>query len=582
MAVISRTLKRDVVGSVGVSPVLICPCSILRELFVQGRRRLLLLASIIVAVAMGAVGITLVTLYQANMQEHRQVLSVRLQMLASGLPVNERFARVTRGAHDWQPSSGVLPASVRDALAAVPFPAGNEVVWVDDSHAQYLVGMRRLSPESVAVVWFPLAELRLPFQQAAIHALIGLLLLLAVGLFLFYRMSAPLLRRLATSEARYRTLFSSTAEGVLLIGEGIEECNDRLCEFFHCRREDILGLPWRDFFRRYAGDDSALVRFKVHVRAGLAGNKLPFLWTFNRADGGWFLAEVAMRPVRDGDNRLMLVSMRDVTAREEAARVLRVAEQALRESRERLAQAGRYSVLVELAGGIAHEVNQPLTAIANYAQASRRLVGAGKTCADEVSLALDRIAEQAQRAGEAIHRIRALVPSVPSVPANRTCINHLVIEVVELMREEIDAAGARVVLDLAEPVPDLLADPLQIQQVVMQLLSNALDALDGLPPPQREVRIATRVQGNAVEVVVEDRGHGITVEDRSRLFEQFYSTKKNGMGMGLAISLSIIRTHHGELEVDEACEQGARFRFRLPIDASAAGSDATCQDQLAP
>lgn len=239
-------------------------------------------------------------------------------------------------------------------------------------------------------------------------------------------------------------------------------------------------------------------------------------------------------------------------------------------------------MLVELAGGIAHEVNQPLTAIANYAQASRRLVGAGKTCADEVSLALDRIAEQAQRAGEAIHRIRALVPSVPSVPANRTCINHLVIEVVELMREEIDAAGARVVLDLAEPVPDLLADPLQIQQVVMQLLSNALDALDGLPSPQREVRIATRVQGNTVEVVVEDRGHGITVEDRSRLFEQFYSTKKNGMGMGLAISLSIIRTHHGELEVDEACEQGARFRFRLPIDASAAGSDATCQDQLAP
>lgn len=548
----------------------------------QGRRRLLLLAAIIVAVAMGAVGITLVTLYQANMQEYRQVLSIRLQMLASGLPVNERFARVTRGAHDWQPSTGVLPASVRDALAAVPFPAGNEVVWVDDSHAQYLVGMRRLSPESVAVVWFPLAELRLPFQQAAMHALIGLLLLLAAGLFFFYRMSAPLLRRLAMSEARYRTLFSSTAEGVLLIGEGIEECNDRLCEFFHCRREDILGLPWRDFFRRYAGDDSALVRFKVHVRAGLAGNKLPFLWTFNRADGGWFLAEVAMRPVHDGDNRLMLVSMRDVTAREEAARVLRVAEQALRESRERLAQAGRYSVLVELAGGIAHEVNQPLTAIANYAQASRRLVGSGKTCADEVSVALDRIAEQAQRAGEAIHRIRALVPSVPSVPANRTCINHLVIEVVELMREEIDAAGARVVLDLAEPVPDLLADPLQIQQVVMQLLSNALDALDGLPSPQREVRIATRVQGNTVEVVVEDRGHGITVEDRSRLFEQFYSTKKNGMGMGLAISLSIIRTHHGELEVDEACEQGARFRFRLPIDASAAGSDATCQDQLAP
>ncbi len=420
------------------------------------------------------------------------------------------------------------------------------------------------------------------YHRAELYTSLGLLALLVIGLFLFYRLMASILYTTATREARYRTLFESTTDGVLLIGSGIEECNDRACEMFRCRREDILGLPWWDFFRRYAGDEVALERFKMHVRNGRDGNRLPFPWTFSPVGAPALMAEVAMRAVHEGDNSLMLVSIRDVTAREEDARVLRSAEQALRGARDHFAQADRYSALVELAAGIAHEVNQPLAAIASYAQAGRRLLGEGGACPDDVRVALDRIAVQAQRAGESIHRVLALVPRVPDNAADPTCINRLVVDVLELMREEVDRLGASVLLDLGEVNQPVRADPLQLQRVVMQLLRNALEAMVDLPPPVRQVRISTRLDGGVVEVAIADQGHGIASDDRARLFTPFYSTRKKGMGMGLAISLSIIRSYRGELDVDDQHAAGARFFFRLPVDTSAPWSDALCRDKVVP
>lgn len=419
-------------------------------------------------------------------------------------------------------------------------------------------------------------------HRTELYASLGLLALLVVGLFLFYRLMASILHATEAREARYRTLFESTTDGVLLMGPGIEECNDRACQLFRCRREDILGLPWRDFFRRYAGDEDALQRFKMHVRAGRAGDPAPFPWTFRPVGAPPLMAEVAMRPVRDGDNSLMLVSIRDVTAREESERVLQAAEQALRGARDRFAQADRYSALVELAAGIAHEVNQPLAAIASYAQACRRLLadGGSSTCPDDVRVALDRIAIQAQRAGESIHRVLALVPRVPDNAADPACINQLIVEVMDLMREEIDRLGASVLLDLGEVNQPVRADPLQLQRVVMQLLRNALEAMVDLPQPVRQVRISTRLDGDVVEVVIADQGHGIAADDRARLFTPFYSTRKKGMGMGLAISLSIIRSYHGELDVDDQYTAGARFFFRLPTDSTASWSDASCRDKV--
>ncbi|MFZ5756118.1 MAG: sensor histidine kinase [Pseudomonadota bacterium] len=543
----------------------------------RGRRRILLLAVIIVAVAIGAVGITIVSLFNAGLTDKRTALEGRLGELAVGVAPDMHSATVVLSDDGhWHAALGELPPLLEARMPPAAPPSG-VVSWLDVP--DYIVAMRAVDDQAVVLAWFPLNDLRAPFQRAALHAAVGLALLLALGIALFYRMTAPLLRSIERSEARYRTLFANTAEGVLLIGNGIEECNDRFCEMFACRREDVVGLPWQEFFRRHAGDEAALAAFGQKVEAALDGGA-PFTWSFSMAGNRVLVLDVALRELRDSraverGARRVLVSLRDVTSREEAGRVLRAAEQALRESRDKLAQAGRSSALVELAAGFAHEVNQPLAAIANYAQASRRLLESGKT--EDVVRSLDRIAEQAQRAGEAIHRIRALVATAPEPAAGATCINRMVGDVVGMMADEIAACGARVSVQAGADAP-VQADPLQIQQVILQLLRNALEATAGMPPAEREVLITTRCIEGCVEVSVEDRGCGVGADDRSRMFEPFYSTKENGMGMGLPISMSIIRSHHGELVVDDACGQGTRVRFRLPMDQSAARSDATCQD----
>lgn len=542
----------------------------------EGRRRLLLLAAIVVAVGIGAVGITLVSLFYAGIAQERAALLREIDVAAGQAPQPRHRAELSqRPDGSWQDSAARVPVALLPQLAERK-PAPGEVIWLEGD-AGYLAVLR-VEGRKAVVAWISLAELRAPYQRAGLYALFGILLLVAVGLWLFYRMTAPLLRSIELSEARYRMLFSSTAEGVLLVGDGIEECNERFCEMFGCRREEVLGLSWRDFFRRHAGGDSRLPEFEQAVHDSLDGKGQAFVWAFHPA-GGELVTEVAMRSLRDAGRLLVLVSLRDVSERERTIRHLQATERALRESREKLARAGRSSALVELAAGIAHEVNQPLAAVANYAQATRRMIQSGKPCSDDVASSLDRIAEQAQRAGEAIHRIRALVQATPRHGEGRTCVNQLVGEVAGLLQEEVAQAGVRLVLVLEAGLPPVIADPLQLQQVLDQLLRNALDALAATPPGQREIRVVTRrLADDRVEVEVCDTGHGIAEDDRPHLFEPFYSTRENGMGMGLAISMSIIRSHQGELEVDDGYRNGACIRFRLPADISETRSDERCRN----
>lgn len=543
-----------------------------------------MLAVILVAVAIGAVGITLVSLFVTAVNQERQSLVSYLDGVMPDAGFRQ-VATISSRNGQWSVDLGNVPQLIlRDLPVQLPpdavLPEG--VQWLEATDGDYLVAVRSVDANSIRLAWLSLDSVREPYRRAALHALAAILALVVGGLWLFYRMTAPLLRHMALSEARYRTLFSSTAEGVVLIGESrIEECNDRFCEIFRCRRDQVVGLLWRDFFRRYAGGDDRLDSFEHRMSNPLGNGHQSFLWEFSRADDEPLMAEVAFRALKDGDRRLMLASLRDVTERERTARELQVAERALRESRERLAQAGRSSALIELAAGIAHEVNQPLAAIANYAQACRRMVRSDQPCSQDVAVSLDRIADQAQRAGEAIHRIRSLVQT-PGQGDAVACVNRLVESVAMLLGEELKASGTRLVLELSPDVPPVLADPLQIQQVLVQLLNNALEAMAATPHAEREIRVVTRRLEGHVEVEVTDTGHGISPDDRACLFEPFYSTRENAMGMGLPICMSIIRGHRGTLEVDESREQGAGFRFKLPADHSATRSDERCRNPVVP
>ena len=230
--------------------------------------------------------------------------------------------------------------------------------------------------------------------------------------------------------------------------------------------------------------------------------------------------------------------------------------------RARLTHVGRLGTLGEMVSGIAHEVNQPLTAISNYASAVRRMVQAGTIGGEELASTLEKIGTQAERAGQVIRGLRALVRRRDEVREPLDC-NRLIRDVSKLVEFETRQAGYRLVLKFAEPLPAVSGDAVQIQQVVLNLIRNGLDAM--LERAHGDsIEVETLSADGFVEIRVTDSGVGIAPAALERLFEPFFTTKLQGIGLGLSICKSIITAHHGELTGEAAPQRGARFRVRLP------------------
>jgi two-component system sensor kinase FixL len=230
--------------------------------------------------------------------------------------------------------------------------------------------------------------------------------------------------------------------------------------------------------------------------------------------------------------------------------------------RARLAHVGRLGTLGEMVSGIAHEVNQPLTAISNYASACRRLVQAGTIDGEDLAGTLEKISAQAERAGQVIRGLRTLVRRRDE-QREPLDLNRLIRDVIKLVEFEVRQAGYRIDLGLSEPLPPTLGDPVQIQQVVLNLIRNGLDAM--LEKARGDViSIETGVHDGKVEIRVTDSGPGLPPQVQERLFEPFFTTKRQGIGLGLSICKSIITAHRGELTGGPAPAGGATFRVRLP------------------
>lgn len=240
------------------------------------------------------------------------------------------------------------------------------------------------------------------------------------------------------------------------------------------------------------------------------------------------------------------------------------AEREASELREELAHVTRVGTLGQMAAGIAHEVNQPLTAIATTAQASRRMLEAGRGDDAELRRSLDGIVEQALRAGDVIHRLRSLM-SRSLTRSEVVNVNGLAEGVRRLAVGEPGLAGVRIRLDLASSLPPVAADPILIQQVLLNLVRNGVEAMNGAPE-DREIVIRTSAgeRRGMVEVAVVDRGSGVSPEVAKGLFQPFYTTKQEGLGMGLSISSSIIAAHGGKLWYTNNPGRGTTMRFSLP------------------
>jgi two-component system sensor kinase FixL len=243
---------------------------------------------------------------------------------------------------------------------------------------------------------------------------------------------------------------------------------------------------------------------------------------------------------------------------------VRHAEEEARESRERMMHVSRLATMGEMATGISHELNQPLAAITTYAQAAIRLLAAPEPQRDDVTDALEQIAAQALRAGEIIRRLRNLVRN-RETQREPTRINSLIEELGTLTRADARMNDVRVTLDLAADLPLINLDRIQIQQVLLNLVRNAVQALEFTEYKDRGILISTDFNSEGeVEVRVRDTGPGVSSEILERLFLPFATTKADGTGLGLAISRSIIEAHKGRLDYSPNAPRGACFVIRLP------------------
>ena len=229
--------------------------------------------------------------------------------------------------------------------------------------------------------------------------------------------------------------------------------------------------------------------------------------------------------------------------------------------KNQLLHVGRVSELSQVSAGIAHELNQPLAAMLNYSATAKRLIANDdRTSTEAAAAAITRAGEQAIRAGEIIRRMRDFVEkrAPRSAPDD---INAIVTEAAELGFIGAKADGIETVFDLAPGLPPVIADRVQIEQVLVNLIHNAVDAMAGAI--DRRLTLSTRLTAGAIEVAVADTGHGIPDDLAEKLFQPFVTTKSTGMGIGLAISRDIIEAHRGEITVTSN-GGGTQFRFTLP------------------
>jgi two-component system sensor kinase FixL len=242
------------------------------------------------------------------------------------------------------------------------------------------------------------------------------------------------------------------------------------------------------------------------------------------------------------------------------------------ELRDRLTHLARVNTMGEMAANIAHEVNQPLTAIGTYAQACGRMIKAGAIQEEEILDALGRIAQEAQRAGGIVHRLRDLICKHDTTRV--TCdINALIRDVEQLAAVDARLHDVELRLALTPSLPRVPADAIQIQQVVLNLIRNAIDSMEEIDVTAREVVVRTLIREDDIEVSVSDNGCGLPDDIGDRLFQPFFTTKAHGVGVGLSISKSIVSAHQGRMWCSPNAERGATFFFTLPI-ISEVGHDA--------
>ena len=276
-----------------------------------------------------------------------------------------------------------------------------------------------------------------------------------------------------------------------------------------------------------------------------------------RGDGSSFPMHLSVGEIRRSGEAHFVGIVRDLSD-------FRAAQEQVRRLEEQLLHADRLVILGELTAGIAHEINQPLTAIAAYADAGCALIHRdGDTPRQDMRSICERIGEQSRRAAEVVQRLRKLVRS-GTVGRSRHDINQIIENVLLLFEYEIKKQNIEISFEPLETLEKLFVDDIQIQQILVNLVKNGIDAISAAGVRDGRIWIEIAAQENEALVAVTDNGPGVAAQDRARMFEAFFTTKPKGVGLGLSICKSIAAAHGGSLHYAAAPGGGSRFTLSLP------------------
>jgi PAS domain S-box-containing protein len=365
------------------------------------------------------------------------------------------------------------------------------------------------------------------------------------------RKQAQQLFQLAT-EASPSGIVLLNADGrIILVNAHVEE-------LFGYQRDELIGKPVEMLLpARFAAHQSGpRIKFLARLQAQVidAGQEL----LARRKDGSEFPVETELSPIDAPQGFLVLASVIDLSARKEA-------EEEAQRRRDEIEQLSRVSLLGEMTASIAHEVNQPLSGIISNASAGQRFIDRGEVDPETLREILVDIAADGHRAHDVIRNIRNTIKKGGAIREPMD-VNEVVAKITHLVEPDAAAHSCELQISLEENLPAINGDPVQIQQVLINLVGNAFDAMRDTPVERRKVIIATGRNGRGtVELSVRDYGAGIGDEALDQLFQQFFTTKEDGLGMGLAIVRSIVEAHSGTITAENAAGGGAEFRVTLPV-----------------